>query len=44
MQPENIVVMNKGNPKLVDFGTAQVFDRELLNADVLEKWDNFVFQ
>lgn len=33
--------MNKGNPKLVDFGTARIFDRDLVTAEILERWDNF---
>ena len=38
------MIMGKGNPKLVDFGTARIFDRELLSSDILDRWDSFVFQ
>ena len=29
--------MNKGNPKLVDFGTARVYNWDLVNPEILKR-------
>lgn len=44
MQPENIVIMAKGGPKLVDFGSGKIFDKELLTEEMSQRCDSYMFQ